>query len=383
MKLSNLFYLRRTQEINNKYLPNKIENIIYCNPTPLQVSIYQNMSHLFLSDSTDPLCHLLYINALKKLCNCPSLLYQSSGDITGSNMSSILTDIKRCYPEDYRPDECCVENSGKLWVLSAMLECLRANNSREKIVIVSNYTKTLNVLEKLCQRFEYSFLRLDGATPVTTRQKIVDSFNSKYNNAFAFLLSSKAGGVGLNLIGASRLILYDIDWNPANDLQAMARVWRDGQVNTVHIYRLLTTGTIEEKIFQRQIAKQGLSDAVDTRDGGSGAGAIHFTKEELKDLFSLDVSTQSITHDQLNCQCLHRQKSNSLEELLEERITNVDDIRVASLNNQPIRTELKNSTINKLNEWDHIPPPFDAMKDQLILHAANNISFVMVNESNT
>jgi hypothetical protein len=68
-----------------------------------------------------------------------------------------------------------------------------------------------------------------------------------------FLLSSKAGGVGLNLIGGNVVILYDIDWNPANDQQAMARVWRDGQKKTVIIYRLLTTGTIEEKIFQRQV----------------------------------------------------------------------------------------------------------------------------------
>ena len=69
-----------------------------------------------------------------------------------------------------------------------------------------------------------------------------------------FLLSSKAGGVGLNLIGGNIVILYDIDWNPANDQQAMARVWRDGQRKNVLIYRLLTTGTIEEKIFQRQVS---------------------------------------------------------------------------------------------------------------------------------
>ena len=68
-----------------------------------------------------------------------------------------------------------------------------------------------------------------------------------------FLLSNKAGGVGLNLIGGNVMVLYDIDWNPANDHQAMARVWRDGQRREVEIYRLVTTGTIEEKIFQRQV----------------------------------------------------------------------------------------------------------------------------------
>ena len=73
-----------------------------------------------------------------------------------------------------------------------------------------------------------------------------------------FLLSSKAGGVGLNLIGGNVVILYDIDWNPANDQQAMARVWRDGQKKNVTIYRLLTTGTIEEKIFQRQVINVSL-----------------------------------------------------------------------------------------------------------------------------
>ena len=102
-----------------------------------------------------------------------------------------------------------------------------------------------------------------------------------------FLLSSKAGGVGLNLIGGNIVILYDIDWNPANDQQAMARVWRDGQRKNVLIYRLLTTGTIEEKIFQRQVLKQSLSGTVvDARESTQA----HFTKDELKVLESLTIS---------------------------------------------------------------------------------------------
>jgi len=83
-----------------------------------------------------------------------------------------------------------------------------------------------------------------------------------YFAAVIFFLSSKAGGCGLNLVGGNRLILYDPDWNPASDLQAMARVWRDGQQKNVFIYRLLSTGTIEEKIYQRQTSKQGLSKSV-------------------------------------------------------------------------------------------------------------------------
>lgn len=84
---------------------------------------------------------------------------------------------------------------------------------------MSNYTKTLDLLEDLCVGMGYTFCRLDGHTPTGQRQRLVDSFNSPFSQNFLFLLSSKAGGVGLNLVGASHLVLYDIDWNPANDIQ--------------------------------------------------------------------------------------------------------------------------------------------------------------------
>lgn len=85
--------------------------------------------------------------------------------------------------------------------------------------MVSNYTKTLDLLQDLCLHLGYTFCRLDGHTPTSQRQRLVNNFNSAYSQDFLFLLSSKAGGVGLNLVGASHLVLYDIDWNPANDMQ--------------------------------------------------------------------------------------------------------------------------------------------------------------------
>ena len=103
-----------------------------------------------------------------------------------------------------------------------------------------------------------------------------------------FLLSSKAGGVGLNLIGGNHLVLFDPDWNPANDAQAMARVWREGQKKNVSIYRTLSTGSIEEKIFQRQITKKALSNSVVE---GQTDNAPDFSPKDLKDVssFTLDV----------------------------------------------------------------------------------------------
>lgn len=89
---------------------------------------------------------------------------------------------------------------------------------------MSNYTKTLDLLQELCLHMGYTFCRLDGHTPTSQRQRLVNNFNSPYSQDFVFLLSSKAGGVGLNLVGASHLVLYDIDWNPANDMQVRRSV---------------------------------------------------------------------------------------------------------------------------------------------------------------
>lgn len=98
------------------------------------------------------------------------------------------------------------------------------------------------------------------------------------------------------MVGASRLVLFDLDWNPAHDIQAMARIWRDGQKKEVHIYRLLSTGTIEEKIFQRQVMKQGLCTVV--KDSSSNT---KFSRQELKELFTLSENSDSTTHDSMNC----------------------------------------------------------------------------------
>uniref|UniRef100_A0A183GG48 DNA repair and recombination protein RAD54-like n=1 Tax=Heligmosomoides polygyrus TaxID=6339 RepID=A0A183GG48_HELPZ len=105
---------------------------------------------------------------------------------------------------------------------------------------LSKVFQTLDMLAALFSPLGLTVLRLDGQTPVQERQALVTRFNSEKSPENVFLLSTKAGGVGLNLTGASRLILFDSDWNPALDLQAMARIWRPGQTKQCHIYRLVT-----------------------------------------------------------------------------------------------------------------------------------------------
>lgn len=149
--------------------------------------------------------------------------------------------------------------SSKLQVLDSLLRAIHEHDPTEKVVIVSNFTGVLDRVSALAAARQWAYLRLDGSTVIKKRQQLVDTFNKGMDSSFLFLLSSKAGGVGLNLIGASRLVMMDADWNPATDRQAMGRIWRPGQKRSVVIYRLVAAGTIECSILQRQTMKIGLS----------------------------------------------------------------------------------------------------------------------------
>ncbi|KOC70712.1 DNA repair and recombination protein RAD54B [Habropoda laboriosa] len=249
------FILRRTQETINEYLPSKHELIIFCRLSNEQESLYSHVTDIWFNKSilNNSVPHLTIITTLKKICNHPELFYNEKNEFLQSDFknSSKISNIKDVSKKSY---------CGKISVVQALMRNLRKTD--EKLVLISYYTQTLDLLETVCNAEGLQFLRLDGSTSSSARSKIVERFNSKCDNSKVFLLSAKAGGVGLNLPGASRLILFDSDWNPASDSQAMARIWRDGQKKDVYIIRLLTTGTIEEKIFQRQINKASLSETV-------------------------------------------------------------------------------------------------------------------------
>jgi DNA repair and recombination RAD54-like protein len=231
---------------------------------------------------------------LKKLCNHPDLL----------DLSNDLPGCEKHWPDDYvakdgrgRDRDVKPWYSGKMQVLDRMLARIR-QDTNDKIVLISNYTQTLDMFDKLCRHRGYGSFRLDGTMAVAKRQKLVDKFNDPNSDAFIFLLSSKAGGCGLNLIGANRLVLFDPDWNPAADQQALARVWRDGQKKDCFVYRFITTGTIEEKIFQRQSHKQSLSSCV---VDAAESVERHFTLDSLRELFQYHAETTSDTHDTFKC----------------------------------------------------------------------------------
>lgn len=140
----------------------------------------------------------------------------------------------------------------------------------------------LDILEKMVIQRGWTYHRMDGSTPVGTRSKLIDSFNSS-SSVSLFLLTTRVGGLGINLTGASKCIIFDPDWNPSTDVQARERAWRIGQTKEVTVYRLIVSGTIEEKVYHRQVYKQFITDKVlkDPRQ------KRFFKAKDLSDLFTL------------------------------------------------------------------------------------------------
>ncbi|KAL3912282.1 MAG: hypothetical protein SGILL_006944 [Bacillariaceae sp.] len=265
--------LRRLQkDVLEKYLPPRQEYLLFCRPSSEQCKLYKQMTvqyrgigSSYQGPSSEALTALM---GLRKVCFHPHLF--------GENKSSFATNM-----------------SGKLMVLESLLQEIRRIEPTDKVVIVSNFTATLNVIEEtILGAADMAFLRLDGSTASSDRQTLVDTFNrTSAATNFALTLSSKAGGVGLNLIGSNRLILVDPDWNPSTDIQAMARIYRQGQKKACFIYRLFTSGTVEEVIYQRQMKKGGLSAlTVDNCESSKGKVSNSLSAEELRDCFTLKES---------------------------------------------------------------------------------------------
>ncbi|KEP49875.1 putative RAD54-DNA-dependent ATPase of the Snf2p family protein [Rhizoctonia solani 123E] len=312
-ELAKSFVLRRTAEILTNYLPPKTEYVLFVQPTALQLSVFHK---ILRPDHIQDLVHgptarsLALITTLTKICNSPIMIAKpdkATGTEDGKTTRTLVQEALGLLPAGAAPDD--ITLSGKLIALAALLKQLR-QTTEEKCILVSHYTSTLNIVEAYCRSAHYTYSRLDGSTAVNKRQQLVDEFNqARQSKKFLFLLSSKAGGVGLNLIGASRLVLIDSDWNPSHDLQSMARIHRDGQKRPVFIYRLLTTGTIDEKIYQRQVTKLGLSNSLISEASGKEAGsstkssADSFTQRDLQDIFSIHSHTLCQTHELLQCHC--------------------------------------------------------------------------------
>ncbi|CAD25851.1 similarity to THE ATPase COMPONENT OF THE TWO-SUBUNIT CHROMATIN REMODELING FACTOR [Encephalitozoon cuniculi GB-M1] len=238
-----LFFLRREKiDVEMSLPPKKIVNL-YSKLSPMQREWYRMLLKRDLSplgSTRDPKGMLMnVVMQLRKCCNHPYLFPDAE-------------------PKPYTNDKHIIENSGKMIVLDKLLASLKAKGSR--VLIFSQMSMMLDILEDYAMFREYEYCRIDGSTSYRDRTEAIDGFNAEGSEKFLFLLTTRAGGLGINLSTADTVILFDSDWNPQMDLQAQDRAHRIGQKKQVVVFRLISENTVEERIVYRSLQKLKLDD---------------------------------------------------------------------------------------------------------------------------
>ena len=291
------YLLRRMKKDVNANLPDKLEQIFFINLTPIQISAYLNFTKSSLCRSIINGRSELFvgISYLRKLCDHPNI----------------------ADPTAYSDD---MSYSAKLNLLKKLLPSWKKKNHR--VLIFSEYLQMLTFVCRLCNELSLDYFRIDGETPNEKRLLMMDRFNA--GERFACIASIKVGGVGVNLTGADRVVIVDPDWNPSTDSQALERAWRIGQKKDVVVYRLITVGTIEEKIYKKQIFKQFLSNRILQNPNQKRM----FAPDSIKDLFRLDMEVESefIEPDSSSPKTKQKQSNEKIE-------NNINNINININNN--------------------------------------------------
>ncbi|ODV59761.1 uncharacterized protein ASCRUDRAFT_81671 [Ascoidea rubescens DSM 1968] len=266
------FLLRRIKaDVETSLLPKKELNL-YLKMSDMQKTWYKKILEKdfdIVSGAKGNKTRLLnVVMQLRKCCNHP---YLFEGAEPGPPFTT---------------DEHLVYNSHKLKVLDKLLKKLKEDGSR--VLIFSQMSRMLDILEDYCYLRKFNYCRIDGQTEHSDRIKAIDDYNAPNSEKFLFLLTTRAGGLGINLTSADIVILYDSDWNPQADLQAMDRAHRIGQKKQVKVFRLVTENAIEEKVLERATQKLRLDQLVIQQARNSGdpstASTQHnksTTKDEL------------------------------------------------------------------------------------------------------
>uniref|UniRef100_A0A8C7W3C5 Helicase ARIP4 n=1 Tax=Oncorhynchus mykiss TaxID=8022 RepID=A0A8C7W3C5_ONCMY len=350
------FVQRRGHNVLRDQLPSKDEHVIMVRLSPLQRALYTEFMNRFREAGNSG---WLSLNPLRAFCVCckiwnhPDVLYEALQKENLANEQDLdLDDITnghaRCpapyqkgkTPEDpnsigglslnalqekanqvityewakdimsdYKPG--LLENSAKMVLLFHLID--ESVRKGDKILVFSQSLSTLSVIEEFLAKRpilagsaregynqnwvrNHNYYRLDGSTSASERERLINQFNDPSNTtALIFLLSTRAGCLGVNLIGANRVVVFDASWNPCHDAQAVCRVYRYGQKKPCHIYRLVCDFTLEKKIYDRQISKQGMSDrVVDDLNP-----VLSFTRREVESLLHFVEEEPDVSQVQL------------------------------------------------------------------------------------
>ncbi|CAN3476075.1 nuclear protein Sth1p/NPS1 [Diutina catenulata] len=246
------FLLRRLKKDVEKDLPDKVEKVIKCRLSGLQQVLYQQMlkhNALFVgAEVTGQKSGIKGLNnkimQLRKICNHPFVFSEVEEVLNSSRLTNDL--IWRV--------------SGKFEMLDRILPKFKASGHR--VLMFFQMTQVMDIMEDFLRWRDMRYLRLDGSTKADERQDMLKEFNAPNSDYFCFLLSTRAGGLGLNLQTADTVIIFDTDWNPHQDLQAQDRAHRIGQKNEVRILRLITNDSVEEVILERAHQKLDIDGKV-------------------------------------------------------------------------------------------------------------------------
>lgn len=289
------FFLRRMKTLISHQLPKKTDKVVFCPLSDIQREAYGNFLEseelVILRTLGEPCscgkvrdnnvrtkkgwcCYKFLPNSrpwqaiifpammsLQKMSNHVTLMVPSSLDLADkqkSELDLLRMALPETWEELYHKRDSMVnlanpEFCGKWKILKKLLRFWHANG--DKVLVFSHSVKLLRILQYLFSNTSYSVCYLDGSLSYDDRQKVVDDFNSDPGQ-FVFLISTKAGGVGLNITAANKVVIVDPHWNPSYDLQAQDRAYRIGQTRDVDVFRLISAGTIEEIVYARQIYKQ-------------------------------------------------------------------------------------------------------------------------------
>lgn len=276
------FILRRVKKDVEKSLPAKVEQILRVEMTSAQKQYYKwiltkNFNALRKGTKGSTSTFLNIVIELKKCCNHGALIRPAEFELLGLNQELALQRL--------------LKGSGKIVLLDKLL--CRLKETGHRVLIFSQMVRMLDILADYLQKRHWPFQRLDGSIKGEIRRQALDHFNAENSQDFCFLLSTRAGGLGINLATADTVIIFDSDWNPQNDLQAQARAHRIGQKNQVNIYRLVTARSVEEEIVERAKQKMVLDHLViqrmdttgrtvlDKNSAGAKNNSTPFNKDDL------------------------------------------------------------------------------------------------------
>uniref|UniRef100_A0A4W5KN59 Chromodomain helicase DNA binding protein 3 n=1 Tax=Hucho hucho TaxID=62062 RepID=A0A4W5KN59_9TELE len=277
--------LRRLKADVFKNMPAKTELIVRVELSPMQKKYYKliltrNFEALNSKGGGNQVSLLNIMMDLKKCANHPYLFPVASMEARKTASGAYEgTDLTKA--------------SGKLTLLQKMMRKLKDQGHR--VLVFSQMTKMLDLLEDFLDFEGYKYERIDGGITGALRQEAIDRFNAPGAPQFCFLLSTRAGGLGINLATADTVFIFDSDWNPHNDIQAFSRAHRIGQANKVMIYRFVTRASVEERITQVAKRKMMLTHLVVRPGLGSKAGSM--SKQELDDI--LKFGTEELFKDEI------------------------------------------------------------------------------------